>query len=457
MRRELALMAAATTSMVVVAFLVPLGLAVQTIAANQALNDAEVGARSLAPAIATVHDTQVLADLVRTANSTGSGRMSLFLPDGQILGEPAITDENVSLARGGRAFTTYTSGGAKIFVPVVIPGSGTAVMEVVVPESRLHRGVATAWAILAVTGIGLVLLAVFVADRIARGVVAPTRALAEAAQRVARGELQTRVVPDGPPEVVEVGRAFNILVVRIGELLAAEREAAADLSHRLRTPLTALRLNVERLPKDSAVERVATDVDAVEHAVSDVIDELRRNTREGIRPATNLDVAMRERLAFWTALAEQQGRPCIVEISPGTKMVSLAREDIKTVLDILLTNVFTHTPERTPFSVAIHPAGRARVRLIVEDGGPGFPPTMIARGDSGGGSTGLGLDIARRAAETTGGSLSISVRPGGGARVELLLGAPDTGRGETTAQSLSVAGNDDRSEVKGVPPPEILT
>lgn len=438
MRRQLALMAAATTSMVVVAFLIPLGLAVQTIAANQALSDAEVGARSLAPAIATVHDPQVLADLVRTANSTSSGRMSLFLPDGQILGEPASIDNNVALARGGRAFTIFTSDGAKIFVPVVIPGSGTAVVQVAVPESRLHRGVSTAWAILAVTGIGLVLLAVFVADRIARGVVAPTRALAEAAQRVARGELQTRVAPDGPPEVVEVGRAFNMLVVRIGELLAAEREAAADLSHRLRTPLTALRLNVERLPKDSLVERVATDVDAVEHAVSDVIDELRRSTREGIRRATNLDVAMRERLAFWTALAEQQGRRCSVEISPGTKIVSLAREDVETVLDILLTNVFTHTPEGTPFSVAIHPAGRDQVRLIVEDEGPGFPATMTGRGQSGGGSTGLGLDIARRAAETTGGSLSTSARPGGGARVELVLGTIDESRNETAAQSQSV-------------------
>lgn len=454
MRRQLALMAAATTSMVVVAFLVPLGLAVQTIAANQALNDAEVGARSLAPAIATVHDPQVLADLVRTANSTSSGRMSLFLPDGLILGEAAAADDNVSLARAGRAFTTFTSAGAKIFVPVVIPGSGTAVIEVAVPESRLHRGVATAWAILAVTGIGLVLLAVFVADRIARGVVVPTRALAEAAQRVARGELQTRVVPDGPLEVVEVGRAFNMLVVRIGELLAAEREAAADLSHRLRTPLTALRLNVERLPKDSLVERVATDVDAVEHAVSDVIDELRRSTREGIRPAANLDVAMRERLAFWTALAEQQGRRCIVQISPGTKMVSFAREDLETVLDILLTNVFTHTPEKTPFSVALHPAGRDRVRLIVEDEGPGFPPTMIARGQSGGGSTGLGLDIAWRAAETTGGSLAISARPGGGARVELVLGTLTKPAVKTTAQSLSAARNDDRALVEGVPPPE---
>lgn len=168
-------------------------------------------------------------------------------------------------------------------------------------------------------------------------------------------------------------------------------------------------------------------MDAVEHAVSDVIDQLRRQTREGIRPAVNLEVATRERLAFWTALAEQLGRPCVVDISPDIQIASLSQDDIQTVIDILLTNVFTHTPEKTPFRVAIQPAGADRVLLVVEDEGPGFPATMIARGKSGGDSTGLGLDIVRRAAETTGGALAISARPGGAARVELVFVTTDVG------------------------------
>ena len=421
MRRQLALMAGATTSMVVIAFVIPLGLAVQTIASNEALNDAEVEARSLAPAIATVRDPQTLAALVQSASATSSGRLSVFLPDGQVLGATASTDANVTLARAGRAFTTFTPDGAEVFVPVVISGSGTAVVEVVVPESRLHRGVSMAWAILAATGLGLILLAVFVADRIARGVVVPTSALADAAQRVAQGELQARVVPDGPPEVVEVGRAFNLLVGRIGELLAGEREAAADLSHRLRTPLTALRLNVDRMPADSTTERLAAEVNAVENAVSDVIHELRRHSREGIRSTTDLVAVARERLAFWAALAGQQDRPCTIEIGPGTEMVALARDDAATLVDVLLNNVFAHTPDRTPFKVAIDQVAQDQVRLVVEDQGPGFPAAMTARGESGTGSTGLGLDIARRVADAVGGSLTTSTSPEGGARVEVVM------------------------------------
>jgi signal transduction histidine kinase len=420
MRWRLVVMAAATTSMVVVAFVVPLGIAVQTIAANEALNEAETEARSLAPAIATVQDPQVVSDLVRSASATSIGRLTVFMPDGVVMGAADPGDPDITLARTGRSFTTWTPNGADVLVPVVIPQTGVAVIEVEVPSSRLRRGVAAAWTILAAAGIGLVLLAVFVADRIARGVVVPTKALAHAAEQVAGGELQTRVEPAGPREVLEVGRAFNLLVGRINELLRAEREAAADLSHRLRTPLAALRLDLHRIADDPAAKRIDADVHAVEQAVSDVIRELRDKTKEGVRASADLFYTVRSRMDFWTALAREQGRPFELNLSPASTRVDLPREEIDAIVDVLIGNVFAHTSERAPFRVAIQPAGD-QVRIVVEDEGAGFPAAMIARGSSGAGSTGLGLDIARRAAESAAGSLSISTRPGGGARVEVCL------------------------------------
>jgi signal transduction histidine kinase len=425
MRRRLAITAAATTTMVVVAFLIPLGLAVQRMVSTQALNEAELEARSLAPAVATVRDRDVLAELVRSAGATSSGQLTVFMPDGQVLGDTIAADADVALARTGRSFTTVDDSDAEILVPVVIPGQGTAVIRVTVPDARLHRGVTTAWGILLATGSVLVLLAVFVADRIARDVVIPTRALAEAAQLVTRGELQTRVKPDGPAEVAEVGRAFNMLVARIVELLAAEREAAADLSHRLRTPLTALRLDVERLPMSSAAERVAADTDAIEQAVTGVIHELRKQTRDRAPGGTDLVAAAQERIAFWTALAREQGRRSTVELRPGRWTVGLAADDIETIIDVLVGNVFAHTPDTIPFRIAVEPEGENTVRLVVEDEGSGFPPSLVARGVSGSSSSGLGLDIARRTAEAAGGSLTISTRPTGGARAEVLFVALD--------------------------------
>lgn len=408
--------------MVVVAFLIPLGLAVRMIAMNQALTEADAQARSLAPAIATVQDPQALSDLVRSASATNVGRTTVFMPDGNVLGAPAVADANVALARNGRSFTTWASDGAKVLVPVVIPQTGTAVVEVAVPNSRLQRGVATAWGILGATGVGLILLAIFVADRIARGVVIPTRALAAAAQRVAHGELETRVRPDGPSEVIEVGRAFNVLVERINELLAAEREAAADLSHRLRTPLTALRLDVERLPGDTDAERLEADVLAVEHAVNEVISGLRAQSDEGLHAPTDILASVRDRIAFWKELAKEEGRPFEVQLMPGTWPVDLRPDEVGAIIDALVGNVFAHTPERTPFRVAVDRTDTGRIRLLVEDAGPGFPSTTFTRGESGTGSTGLGLDIVRRAAEATGGTLVISTLSHGGARVEVVLG-----------------------------------
>ena len=89
--------------------------------------------------------------------------------------------------------------------------------------------------------------------------------------------------------------------------------------------------------------------------------------------------------------------------------------DLAAAVDALLGNVFAHTEEGTGFAVELH-AHPGRTELTVHDDGPGFDPAAGARGVSGGGSTGLGLDIARRTAESTGGRLEIA-----GARVTLAL------------------------------------
>ena len=425
MRQRLALLAAATTSMVAIAFVVPLALLVQDVARDRAINAAESEARSLAPVLAAVHDEKSLSDVVASFADTSSGSLTVFLPDGKVLGHQAATDADVAKARAGKSFTAAVPTGIAVLVPVLIQGSGTAVIRVNVPESRLRQGVTEAWLTLALTGAALVAVAVIIADRIAAGVVRPTGALADAARRLARGELAIRVEPSGPPEVAAVGRAFNLLAGRITELLAAEREASADLSHRLRTPLAALRLDVERPEDGSWRDRLVADVGAMERGVDAVIHELRRHSREGLRPESDLAEVARDRVGFWAPLAEDQGRPLRIVVSDDHHQVALHREDLAALIDSLLENVFSHTPEKSEVDVTVEAGSPTGSRLVVEDRGPGLSGLQIARGLSGTHSTGLGLDIVRRTAEAARGRLTLANRHGGGARVVVELGPPN--------------------------------
>jgi signal transduction histidine kinase len=92
---------------------------------------------------------------------------------------------------------------------------------------------------------------------------------------------------------------------------------------------------------------------------------------------------------------------------------------IKAALDALLGNVFEHTPDAAAFGVTLRRADVRDAELLVDDAGPGLDPGRIRRGRSGGGSTGLGLDIARRTAEAAGGSIAVGRSPLGGARIAL--------------------------------------
>ncbi|HEV2086824.1 MAG TPA: ATP-binding protein, partial [Cryptosporangiaceae bacterium] len=86
--------------------------------------------------------------------------------------------------------------------------------------------------------------------------------------------------------------------------------------------------------------------------------------------------------------------------------------DVEALLDVLLDNVFSHTPERTPYWIFLTDGS-----LVVEDAGPGLTRDVVERGQSRVGSTGLGLDIARQLARRAGGELRVEARQPSGARV----------------------------------------
>jgi signal transduction histidine kinase len=424
MRARLFRLVGATSSLILVAFLIPLALLVRTSAADRAMSDAIVETQGFAPLVATA-DTHTLELAVAQANAANSHKLTVFLPDGRLIGAQVPRSHAVDYAATGVSITADAQGGREVVVAVAGLPEGTAVIRTFVSDAELEAGVARAWSVLALLGLGLLGVSLLVANQLARNLTRPLTAVAEASYRLAHGRLGARAAVEGPPEVRQVGAGLNQLAGRITELLAQERETVADLSHRLRTPLTALRIDVESLadPQDRA--RLAADLDAVERTVNDVIREARRPVRDGIEPACDASEVVKDRVQFWSALAEEERRPTHVYIPPSPVAVRVSREDLCACVDALLGNVFAHTPEGGGFSVTLTSLAAGGGRLVVEDEGPGLPDdAMLSRGTSGAGSTGLGLDIVGRTAERSGGSVRVGRSVVGGASIELLFGPP---------------------------------
>jgi signal transduction histidine kinase len=432
MRLRVVLLVVATSSLVLVSFLIPLALVLRTLAADRAVSTATDQAQSMAPLVTTL-PTGSLRLAIDQINAEAGTAVTVFLPSGVELGQPAARSAAVQLAQNGRSFTAQAPGGERVLVAVEgLPG-GSAVISIFVPDSVLRHGVTRAWLLLGCVGLLLLVLSLAVADQLARSVVRPIKALALASDRLAAGDLSARATVAGPPEVRRAGAGLNRLAVRIGELLAHERETVADLSHRLRTPLTALRIDAESLRDGAEMERLLADVSAVERTVSGIIREARRPSGDGAPAFCDAAEVIGERAAFWWPLAEDQDRWMTVEVAPGPAPVRVSRDDLATCADILLENVFAHTPEGVALAIRLTPRAGGGAWLVVTDDGPGFgdaDPTQ--RGLSRGGSTGLGLDIARRIAEASGGTLAVGRSSSGGGAVRLGLGSPagppETGR-----------------------------
>lgn len=420
MRRSLVLVALAATSMVALAFLIPLAIVTKKAAYDSAISEAEKQANALTPALVITTKAPEIRQAIRSTRYGGQQRLAVHLNSGTI-GTSHITAADLEEARKiAKAATVTRPDGVAYLQPLATTANGIAIVEAFVPHEQLTHGVIGTWYALAGVAIGLVAVSVFVADRLGARAVKATRTLAEGARKMGQGDLSARVPVKGPPELKEVGKAFNAMAERVRHLLAAEREVVADLSHRLRTPLTALLLDADALGRGPGADRVREAVQGLEREV----DEIIKAARSGLPENTGVDAAsvVRDRLVFWSALADDQDRPWTIRGADKPAPVPLARADLMAALDALLGNVFRYTPEGTRFAVTlVHQADL--VALVVEDAGPGIANAerALRRGASGGGSTGLGLDIARRAAESTGGSLHVDRGPLGGARVQLRL------------------------------------
>jgi signal transduction histidine kinase len=421
-------------SIVALVFLVPLGLSRQHDARDAALADAARRSAIVSGVLAVGSDLRAVERATGVAARGGERPAVHGISAG---GTARARLEDVRAARAGAPVVADVPGGVVRLEPVTV-GSRVVVVEVFVPAAALHGGVPGTWWWLAAAALALVVLSVIVVDRIASRAARSARGLTAAALALGGGDVAVRVQPSGPRELAEAGHAFNRMADRLGTANTSERELVADLSHRLRTPLTVLRLDADALDSDDTsvgnfsaaeldrrrtIRRIRQAIVTLEGEVDVLINTTRKSVNQEAEPnVCDASEVVRDRMVFWSALAGDQNRPYKVIGGHLRIPVPVPRSELAAALDAVLGNVFRYTPQGTAFEVAISRRD-GYVALRVDDAGPGIanPDRALRRGASDKGSTGLGLDIARRVAQQANGSVSIDRARLGGASVVMLL------------------------------------
>lgn len=309
-----------------------------------------------------------------------------------------------------------------VSIPVVV-GDARLILRVASTAEDLERQIKQAWLAiggLAVTALGgAALVAAYQGRRIAR----PLEALAESARRLGDGDFSARAPRSGIAESDDVAAALDMTADRLGTMVARSRSFGADASHQLRTPLTALRLDIEALGASGSDAELVAAAMAETDRLESTIDELlvlAEAPRTG--ETVNLGRLAAARLDAWQALARAEGRRVVFSGAP-VALVQARAAALGQCLQVLLDNALVHGEGTITVSVDDVEGG---VRLCVADEGPGFPPRQGAPDARRHG--GRGLALARSLVEAEGGRLQIG-RPQSGAIVCLLLPAASGGAG----------------------------
>jgi len=357
---------------------------------------------------------------------------------GQLTGEE---QHDVRTALDGRRVTSAVRSvvvGGDAFSIAVPAASGSTVLGAVhmtVPAEGVNAVVGRVVLALILGALAVLALAALVGFALARWTTRSIRALERATDRLAAGVLDTQAATNlGPPELRRLAATFNHTARRLQLLIDLQRGFAADASHQLRTPLTALRLRLENLEPDLAaggranLDAAIIEIDRLAAMVEQLL-ALARLEDSGVTPVpVDLDDVIAGRLPHWDPLAAHAGVRITVAGAPAG-MVTALPGALEQILDNLVANAVRVSPYGGTITIYRHRWGRpgqvpvvGDVVLRVLDQGPGMSPEQRrqalnrfwrAPGASQGGS-GLGLAIVARLVQASEAHIALEDAPGGG-------------------------------------------
>lgn len=377
-------------------------------------------------------DLYAARDGARVVITDGQGKVVVSTDPTDQPGEDFSNRPEIQLAldlqRASGERHSDTAGGNIVYVAVPVL-SGAEVSGAVRITFRAavidERANAKAKGLLVVFGISLA-GAMLAALLLASNSTSPLRRLEHTTEHLAAGDFSERAdTSSGPREVRALARSFNTMTERLAGLVAKQKAFAGDASHQLRTPLTALRLQLER-----AAALVDDDPSAARERIEAASAETERLQRlvEGLLLIARTDGAAvdtitvdastttRERAEMWTPFAGERGVHIATDITDGLR-VRAVPDALEQIIDNFVDNALGVATPGSTITLCVDPQPGA-VAIHVVDEGPGMKPEHLQHAfdrfwrapDAPHGGSGIGLAVVQHLATLSGGRADLRNR-----------------------------------------------
>ena len=340
---------------------------------------------------------------------------------------PASLVDTVRRGGNGRQYAVI-NGEDYVVVGLYIGAHDAAYFEAF-PLSDTERTLRSILTALALGGLGGLILASLFGFSTSRRLLRPLSRVADAAEDIASGGLDTRLVEESDPDLDRLAGSFNDMADAVQTRIEREARFASDVSHELRSPITALTAAVEVMDgrREEVPERTRQALDVVVGQVrrfdSMVIDLLELSRLDA--GATDMNVERLDIVDLTHRIAGRYGAPDVpISVAPRTRReVSVDKVRYERIVGNLIENAKNHGGGAV--EIQIEPARNKRIRIAVIDDGPGVAQgererifERFARGSAARHriGTGLGLALVAEHSSAMGGRAWVEDGKFGGAR-----------------------------------------
>lgn len=312
--------------------------------------------------------------------------------------------------RTGRPADRADDGRLIVAVPLLSGERVSGALRAEREATGAARDTRGAWLLLGGLATAVVALAALAAVALGRRLAGPLERLAGAARRLGDGDFSVRAPRAGVEEVDAVAEALDVTAARLDDLVTRERAFSADASHQLRTPLAALRLELEAMElrggESAELAAAIAQIDRLQATIETLISVARDAPRRDAR--TEIPAVLDELEERWRGPLADQGRPLRTLTESRAAVAHASPRVVTEILDVVVANAARHGSGAV---TVVARASAGTVAVDVADEGSGFagdPEAAFRRRAGANGGHGIGLALARSLAHAEGGRLAIT-------------------------------------------------